>query len=370
MQEFVQTSHIHEPSCGAPLHLLHFEPISRFLLDSKQSVIPQWAFLYPARCEDEASAEVLAQFQVGTIRLVKDSVVFVIIMAAGPGVGPHIRVFDGNTGQQLSGPIGSFWAYDHLTWQGGLYVAAADLNDDGFADIITGADAGGGSHVRAFSGIDGTELSSFMAFETEFFGGVRVAAGDVTGDGIPDIIAAAGPGGGPHVRVFDGTTAEQVDGAIGSYMAYDVGFTGGVFATTGDFDGLPGLEVVTAPGTGGGPHIRIASAADFDGTNFLGNFMAYAVDYLGGVSVATIDWNNDGNADIATGQLQGPDAEVRIFDGTSNLNDPDLLDSFTPLSDLSPPLNGGIYVAGTTENVRVLDDLFASSELGEALLGN
>jgi len=43
------------------------------------------------------------------------------------------------------------------------------------------------------------ELASFLAFPG-FTGGVSVAAGDVNGDKIDDIIIAAGPGAGPHVK--------------------------------------------------------------------------------------------------------------------------------------------------------------------------
>ena len=50
-----------------------------------------------------------------------------------------------------------------------------------------------------------------------FTGAVRVATGDVNGDGTPDIITAAGPGGGPHIKVFDGVTGAT----IRSFMAYD-----------------------------------------------------------------------------------------------------------------------------------------------------
>jgi hypothetical protein len=109
-----------------------------------------------------------------------------------------------------------------------VYVAAGDVNGDGYADIITGAGPGGGPHVRVFDGRNGTEVMGFFAYATAFMGGVRVAAGDVNGDGRADVITGAGPGGGPHVRVFDGATGA----GIGSFFAYPGTFTGGVYVAS------------------------------------------------------------------------------------------------------------------------------------------
>src|SRR5439155_14793111 len=116
-----------------------------------------------------------------------------IIAGAGPGAGPQVTVFDGKTFQ----PLYSFYGMPSF-FTGGVFVAAGDVNADGFADIIVGADAGAGPQVNVFSGKRGALLESFYAFPAFFTGGVRVAAGDLLGNGHADIIAGAGPGGGPQ----------------------------------------------------------------------------------------------------------------------------------------------------------------------------
>jgi hypothetical protein len=150
-----------------------------------------------------------------------------IITAAGPGGGSHVKVFDGRSLEELR----SFFAYGP-SFTGGVFVAAGDVDGDGRADIVTGADAGSpGGDVKVFSGATGAELRSFFAFGPRFSGGVRVAAGDVNGDGRVDIVVGAGPGApGGHVKVFDGGTLAE----LSNFFAFDPSFAGGVFVAAGD----------------------------------------------------------------------------------------------------------------------------------------
>src|SRR5262249_38693106 len=90
----------------------------------------------------------------------------------------------------------------------GIFVAAGNVVGDGKAEVVTSADAGGGPHVRVLGynpGVTGglQAISEFMAYNTGFRGGVRVAVGDVLPGGASEIVAGAGAGGGPHVSVRD-----------------------------------------------------------------------------------------------------------------------------------------------------------------------
>jgi hypothetical protein len=102
------------------------------------------------------------------------------------------------------------------------------VTGDGFADVITGAGAGGGPHVRVYDGRTGVEARNFFAYEPGFAGGVRVAVGDVTGDGRADIMTGPGPGRAPEARVFEAATAELLSNVV----AYAPSFAGGIFVAT------------------------------------------------------------------------------------------------------------------------------------------
>src|SRR5262249_55851153 len=140
---------------------------------------------------------------------------------------------------------------------------AADVNRDGLADIITAAGAGGTAEVGVFSGRDRSKLSDFLAFGPDFTLGVSMAARDLTGDGAADILVGSGVGGGPRVRVFDGSSGMVRK----DFFAFDPSFRGGVSVAASDADGDGVPEIITGAGPGGGSQVRVFDAATLADVN-------------------------------------------------------------------------------------------------------
>jgi hypothetical protein len=237
-----------------------------------------------------------------------------IVTAAGPGGGPHVQIF--NQGSQTA-KLG-FFAYA-LGFRGGVDVATADLDGDGVDEIITGPGRGGGPNLKAFKA-DGTEILSFMAYAPGFTGGIKVAAADLNADGKAEIITAPASGGGAHVKIFSAEGGSASGGQLpislfGQFMAYE-GFTGGIDVTAIPAAGSsPGL-IVTSPNTGGGPHIKIFDLVG----QVQSQFLAYDENHRGGVRVAA-STSSSGAQIITAPLLGGPD--FRKFDLAGNKLDSD-----------------------------------------------
>jgi hypothetical protein len=226
-----------------------------------------------------------------------------IITGTGAGGGPSVQIWT-NAGTKLGN---GFFAYDQ-NFTGGVDVAVGDIIPGGEAEIVTGPGAGGSADTRVYNELGTQQTTAFDAYPS-FTGGERVTTTDRDFDDKAEIVTGAGPGGGPHVRVWNGTgtvtyasyfafdpnfdggidvggdpksdalavTTQSQDAVLvtptdGSYFRLPYpGFTGGASVAMGQLDGFGSAQAITGAGAGGGPHVRMFSpkgvndvSTDFD----------------------------------------------------------------------------------------------------------
>jgi hypothetical protein len=277
-----------------------------------------------------------------------------LVTAPGLTGGPLVKVYDGVA--LLNGSANelfSFFAYDP-SFTGGVSIAVGDVTGDGRADIVTGAGMGGGPHVHVFDGVSHAEAGGFFAYDSSFRGGVNVAAGDVNSDGRADIITGPGSGGGPHVKVF----AAQLGVVTREFLAYDAAFRGGVHVAAGSVTDDAPADIITGAGMGGGPHVRVFNAATGASVR---EFMAYDPAFRGGVQLASTDLTGDGRAEIVTGPGLGSGPHVKVFDGASG-------QVRTELFAYDPAFSGGVAVGGITP-VRLQSAVTAAFDFRQGVQG-
>ena len=233
----------------------------------------------------------------------------------GPGLGPQVRAFD-----RSGGPIAkvNFFAYGTLRY--GVNVAGGDLDGDGLAEILTGGGPGQvfGPHARGWD-YDGLAVGpmarvNFFAYGTPRFG-VGVATANVDGDGFEEILT--GPGPSPvfaaTVRGFDSD-----GGALSPLPGLNFNaFPGlwGVIATGGDVVGNGRAAILAAQGPFSGLDATVkgfswdsgsvAALAGFDVRPFVSSY---------GARIATGDRDGDGVSELVV--APGPDPGAASTIGT------------------------------------------------------
>lgn len=154
----------------------------------------------------------------------------------------QVWVYSGRTGHLLfrrSGRPGE---------QDGYAIAdAGDVNGDGVTDVVSGAPGQGSDigHAYVYSGADGRTLVRLRGHRHgDMFGAAVSSAGDVNGDGVPDLLVGA-PGTGTdvgHAYVISGRTFRTIRVLTAHRRADEFG-DGVAHAADLNGDGVPDLIV-------------------------------------------------------------------------------------------------------------------------------
>jgi len=269
-----------------------------------------------------------------------------LVVGTGPGAVAQVTVIDGATGANL------FTTFPFEAFTGGVFVAAGDINGDGLAELVVTPDEGGGPRVVAYQG--GTfapMLSYFGINDPSFRGGARAAVGDINGDGFADIAVSAGFQGGPRVSIWDGKALAslQFKNMMPDFFVFDTSLRNGAYLAIGDVNGDGKGDLIAGAGPGGGPHVKIFSGADLlnpaigpNNTVPFASFFAGDPNNRGGVRVAAKVFDNDLFVDVLTGVGDGGGDTATAYLGATLKNG-----GTTPFFDLDvfPGLNNnGVFV--------------------------
>jgi len=257
-----------------------------------------------------------------------------LVAGTGPGAASRVVVLDGVTRAVLFA-LDAFEA----TFTGGVFVAAGDVTGDGVPDLVVTPDQGGGPRVDVYSGAGFRKLTSFFGIDDPAFrGGARAAVGDLNGDGVGDLVVAAGFGGGPRVAVFDGASLGGTPRKlVADFFAFEPTVRNGVYVAAGDLDGDGRAELIAGGGPGGGPRVSAFSGAELLRGNQtrVADFFAGDPAIRDGVRVAAKDLDGDDRADL----IVGAGGRVTGYAGASLVANP----APDPLLTLDA-LAGGVYV--------------------------
>ena len=220
--------------------------------------------------------------------------------------------------------------------------------------------------VRIIDPVTGGQLAAFTPYPG-FKGSVRVASGDVDGDGIADIVVAPGRAIPGLVRVFSAAGFPLAGGAYDFYP-FGIKYRGGVEVAVGNIDGVGRNEIIAAMSSGNGM-VRVFKVNGAVNPVPFRSFLPFGPKYAAGVMITAGDYGTytngtwtavpDGKAEIAVGTNAGPVSQVKIFKAAPIT--PVAVRTFLPFG---TKFRQGVTLSSAKYSSAVVDDVFVGTGAG------
>jgi fibronectin-binding autotransporter adhesin len=291
-------------------------------------------------------------------------------VGSGAGANALVNIYDAKTNAIISTitPFGT-------DYTGGVRVAMADVTGDGVDDLIA-ATATGAGRVRVFDGMTGETIADFTPW-SKSTGGAFVAAADVTGNGRVDVVIGSGAGVAPEVRVYEGEvikvkrTIVTAPTAVHTFTPSGASSAFGVRVAAGDLNGDGKAEVIT-----GSKNSVFANKLTLVHENVNHYVIAPSprtvvsasqiqfspASDTAGVFVAVGDYSGTGRNDVAVGYTANKMARIRVVNGVDRRTR--VMDAF---SFVAGP-DGGVVVAMKDVSNDGKADVIAAGAYGTSIV--
>jgi hypothetical protein len=251
----------------------------------------------------------------------------------------RVMAFDGATGATIA----DFTPFA-ATGTGGAFVSTGDVNGDGRADLVVGSGVGRAPEVRVFAGQSlgtappavvanasakvatpalvtaPTPIHTFTPVGATAAYGVRVAAGDLNGDGKAEVVSASGNSVYSHQlsHVNDRFAPTRRGAVLKTVVASKqatfpfAADTQGVFVAVGDFSGTGRNDIAAGFVANGRARVRVVNGTDMK--TMVMDAYSFNPGADGGVVVAMRDVTGDGKAEVFAASGLGQPV-VRVLGG-------------------------------------------------------
>lgn len=192
-----------------------------------------------------------------------------------------------------------FFVFDP-SYKAGDMVYRKDVNLDGVHDVIHISD-----NKLSVTRSDGQPYFSLFPYTANYTGAMRLAVGDIQGDGQAEIIIAPSEGHAVPIKMYN-LKGEQVNG---DWFPFGKKYTGGYSIAMGSLDSKRPNRIIIGSGKGNEPRVTIFTRE----LKKEGSFLAFEKKFKGGVRVALGDVTGDGVSEIIAAPAAQKKAVVKLF---------------------------------------------------------